>query len=177
MITIDQLLESVDLDFEPRFVTKDESGIITIWADKPSKDFASNTWIEQTDFVMINLIKLAEFENKYWQECIYEVPRKVDPKQELDEMIDKGISGLFYKKYGCWSCDFYPFCNNNVPPTEDDGETIDVERLVLERYSTVYRGIRFYFDNGDQLKAFCKIIESKVDAVNELKGAKNETQV
>ena len=35
MITIEQLLESVDLDFEPRWVTKDESGDITIFLHKP----------------------------------------------------------------------------------------------------------------------------------------------
>jgi hypothetical protein len=72
----------VDLDFEPRFVTKDKSGIITIWADKPSKDFASNAWIEQTEFVVIHLLKLANFENKDWTECIYEVPRKTTGKIE-----------------------------------------------------------------------------------------------
>ena len=172
LITIDQLLESVDLDFEPRFVTKDQVGMVWLWEKKPQA--VENWWGNTLSLKEIGgKIKISEFENKHWSECLYEVPRKVDPKQELDEMIDKGISGLFYKKYGCWSCDFYPFCNNNVPPTEDDGETIDVERLVLERYSTVYRGIRFYFDNGDQLKAFCKIVESKVDAVNELK-AKGE---
>ena len=82
MITIDQLLESVDLDFEPRWVTKDKSGTISIWADKPSKDFASNAWIEQTEFVVLHLIKLADFENKDWQECIYEVPRKTTGKIE-----------------------------------------------------------------------------------------------
>ena len=87
MITIDQLLESVDLDFEPRWVTKDESGIITIWADKPSKDFASNTWIEQTEFVVLHLIKLADFENKPWQECIYEVSRKTTGKIEKIKFI------------------------------------------------------------------------------------------
>jgi hypothetical protein len=83
MITIDQLLESVDLDFEPRFVTKDESGIITIWADKPSICLASNAWIEQTEFVVIHLLKLANFENKDWTECIYEVPLKPTRKIEL----------------------------------------------------------------------------------------------
>ena len=90
MITIDQLLESVDLDFEPRWVTKDESGIITIWADKPSKDFASNTWIEQTEFVVLHLIKLADFENKPWQECIYEVPRKTTGK--IEKLMSNGGS-------------------------------------------------------------------------------------
>ena len=93
MITIDQLLESVDLDFEPRFVTKDESGLITIWADKPSKDFANNMWIEQTKFVVLPRIKLAEFENKPWQECIYEVPRKTTGKIERLKMSEETYSG------------------------------------------------------------------------------------
>lgn len=173
MITIDQLLESVDLEFEPRFVTKDMNGYIEIWHTKP-RIIADGCWGNVGWRSGVSILKLSEFDGKDWTECIYEVSRKVDPKQELDEMIDRGISGLFYKKYGCWSCDFQPFSNHTPLPTEDNGETIDVERLAQERYSTVYRGIRFYFDNGDQLKAFCKIIESKVDAVNELKGAKNE---
>ena len=87
MITIDQLLESVDLDFEPRFVTKDKSGTISIWADKPSKDFASNAWLEQTEFVVLHLIKLAEFENKPWTECIYEVPRKTIGNEIEQKML------------------------------------------------------------------------------------------
>ena len=39
MITIDQLLESVDLDFEPRWVTKDENGTISFhsYETKPRK--------------------------------------------------------------------------------------------------------------------------------------------
>lgn len=90
MITIEQLLESVDLDFEPRWVTKDKSGIITIWADKPSKDFASNTWLEQTEFVVLLLIKLAEFENKDWQECIYEVQRKATGK--IEKLLEQKLT-------------------------------------------------------------------------------------
>ena len=90
LITICQLLESVDLDFEPRWVTKDESGIITIWADKPSKDFASNTWIEQTEFVVLHLIKLADFENKPWQECIYEVSRKTTGK--IEKLLEQKLT-------------------------------------------------------------------------------------
>ena len=34
LITIDQLLESVDLDFEPRFVTKNLYDDIEIWSKK-----------------------------------------------------------------------------------------------------------------------------------------------
>ena len=90
MITIAQLLESVDLDFEPRFVTKDKSGTISIWADKPSKDFASNAWLEQTEFVVLHLIKLAEFENKDWTECIYEVPRKTTGK--IEKLLEQKLT-------------------------------------------------------------------------------------
>ncbi len=80
MITIDQLLESVDLDFEPRWVTKDEDGRITIWKHSPK--VAISAWIPQhpafDDRLCIGKLKLAEFADKDWQECIYEVPRKVD---------------------------------------------------------------------------------------------------
>ena len=96
MITIDQLLESVDLDFEPRWVTKDPSGAIAIWAEKPERTAKHRVWIGQTDFVVIHRIKLAEFENKDWQECIYEVPRNdVDYKkiklgmEETGKQLDK----------------------------------------------------------------------------------------
>lgn len=82
MITIDQLLESVDLDFEPRWVTKDGDGAIYIWANKP--EIEKNIWdapleIRGTGF---GAIKLTEFHNKPWQECIYEVPRKTTGKIE-----------------------------------------------------------------------------------------------
>lgn len=128
MITIDQLLESVDLDFEPRFVTKDESGLITIWADKPSKDFASNVWIEQTEFVVLPRIKLAEFENKDWHECIYEVPQ------------------------------------NDV-----DYEKI---KLDMEETSKQLDKLSAQLDTIRELMTKKGLI--KVEAVNELKGAKNE---
>lgn len=87
MITIEQLLESVDLDFEPRFITKDESGLISIWDDKPSKDFASNVWIgRRTGFVVLPRIKLVDFTDKPWQECIYEVPQKVKIADKIEEL-------------------------------------------------------------------------------------------
>lgn len=82
MITIEQLLESVDLDFEPRFVTKDENELITIWAEKPLMCFERNRWDKPTEFVVLRFIKLAEFDGKDWTECIYEVPRKTTGKIE-----------------------------------------------------------------------------------------------
>jgi hypothetical protein len=77
MITIDQLLESVDLDFEPRWVTKDANGNISFFANSPIKwDFAWATRTIDEPMACINHLKLAEFSDKDWQECIYEVPRK-----------------------------------------------------------------------------------------------------
>lgn len=74
MITINQLLESVDLDFEPRWVTKDDNGTITIFAKHPECRFG--VWASHPKLQTFGRIKVAEFENKHWTECIYEVPRK-----------------------------------------------------------------------------------------------------
>lgn len=86
MITIDQLLESVDLDFEPRWVTKDNNGEIWIWNYKPVKDcnwhIQRNVPREFCGFFITNKIKLSDFENKDWTECIYEVPQKTTGKIE-----------------------------------------------------------------------------------------------
>lgn len=84
MITIDQLLESVDLDFEPRFVTRDMGKHIEFWSEKPKQGITS--WgfdIEGTILCSFDgRLKLAEFEGKDWTECIYEVPRKTTGKIE-----------------------------------------------------------------------------------------------
>ena len=82
MITIDQLLESVDLDFEPRWVTKDESGEICIWncCHKPEPDEEMWDGPIEGDYECFGKIKLAEFAVKDWQECIYEVLRKTMTK-------------------------------------------------------------------------------------------------
>ena len=83
MITIDQLLESVDLDFEPRFVTQDSNGRVTIWERKPECCSDILLWYRGnygTGFY--TGLKLAEFDGKDWTECIYEVPRKTTGKIE-----------------------------------------------------------------------------------------------
>ena len=51
MITIDQLLESVDLDFEPRWVTKDESGSICLYEHKPKKTKNVNVGLQSLLFM------------------------------------------------------------------------------------------------------------------------------
>lgn len=95
MITIDQLLESVDLDFEPRWVTKDQNGTVWLWEKKPQA--VENWWDNTLSLKEIGgKIKISEFENKDCQECIYEVPRKTTGKIERLEMqeISRGGENL-----------------------------------------------------------------------------------
>jgi hypothetical protein len=105
MISIDQLLESVDLDFEPRWVTKDESGDITIFLHKPIPEGWCAEWRgRETKYECLGRVKLAEFADKPWQECIYEVPRKTTGKIEqkmlaelerkLNAIVDAAIEAV-----------------------------------------------------------------------------------
>lgn len=94
MITIEQLLESVDLDFEPRFVTKDKSGDITMFLHKPIPEDWCEEWRgRETKYECLGRVKLAEFADKPWQECIYEVPRKTTGKIEKLEMQEISHGG------------------------------------------------------------------------------------
>lgn len=92
MISIDQLLESVDLDFEPRWVTKDKDGTITIFKNKPQKGYDVWTFVGKEVYFILNKLKLSNFDGKDWTECIYEVPRKTTgkiKKLECYELADK----------------------------------------------------------------------------------------
>ena len=82
MITIEQLLESVDLDFEPRFVTKSNNDHIDIFDAKPESTRSGIWWTNdiKRNFACIGYLKIAEFDGKPWNECIYEVPRKTTDK-------------------------------------------------------------------------------------------------
>ena len=90
MIIIEQLLESVDLNFEPRWVTKDEDGTVSIWEKKPERcdDFYRVDSDNVGEVVMCPKLKLSEFHNKNWTECIYEVPRKTTGNLKHIERID-----------------------------------------------------------------------------------------
>lgn len=119
MITIEQLLESVDLDFEPRWVTKDKNGDVYVWANKPELSrYGSDIWVCVGRHAEFEKLKLSVFENKPWTECIYEVPRWGNP----------------------------------------DGQIL---KLQEDSYYNVHLDV-------------LKTINELVDAVNELKGAKNE---
>ena len=102
MITIEQLLESVDLDFEPRWVTKDEDGNICICDfHKPEPDDAIWDLPIEANYDYFGKIKLAEFENKPWTECIYEVPRKTKGKIEkihIPDMDEVAESAMYSKE-------------------------------------------------------------------------------
>ena len=81
MITIEQLLESVDLDFEPRFVTKNDDGDVCMFEYIPEAVESAGQWITTVPsgyYASFGKIKLAEFDGKDWTECIYEVPKKAD---------------------------------------------------------------------------------------------------
>ena len=100
MITIEQLLESVDLDFEPRFVTKNLDGTVYIWKEEPM-------WQDDYWFTSSRVgrryagLKLAEFTNKYWVDCIYEVPRKTTGKIEkihIPDMDEVAESAMYSKE-------------------------------------------------------------------------------
>lgn len=104
MITIDQLLESVDLDFEPRFVTKDGNGDVYIFEDVPETYEQSKQWVTTvpaSGLAGYEGLKVAEFENKSWQECIYEVPRKTTGKIEkihIPDMDEVAESAMYSKE-------------------------------------------------------------------------------
>ena len=87
MITIDQLLESVDLDFEPRWVTKNKSGIVELWKTKPTKTDIGYWCNPPSRIIYFSRLKLAEFENKPWQKCIYEVPQKTTGNEDEQNML------------------------------------------------------------------------------------------
>lgn len=92
MITIDQLLESVD--FEPRWVTKDKAGLVMLWNKKPRQHSKWFIWILEksffNEFESCGHIKLAEFEGRDWTECIYEVPRKTTGDIKKIETMPRG---------------------------------------------------------------------------------------
>ena len=96
LITIEQLLESVDLDFEPRFVTKDKDGGITVFVCKPTIEPDEDYWSPNVyKHRLFGPIKLSEFDGKDWTECIYEVPRKVETTDKIEKLDGEFKAVLF----------------------------------------------------------------------------------
>ena len=153
MITIEQLLESVDLDFEPRWVTKDGDGEITIYAEKPIQERVENLWNNLTlEYKTFGTIKLAEFSDKDWKKCIYEVPRKTTEKIEK---LEVGYKDSF--KIKDWQ-DVARTVENKI------NEIVDVVNALIESNNV----------HEKQIDKLQMKLEPEKCAVNELKGAKNE---
>ena len=122
MITIEQLLESVDLDFEPGWVTKDEDGNVHICDfHKPEPDGVMWDLPIEANYDCFGKIKLAEFADKDWTECIYEVPRKTTGKIKKIDLPDKVyIDSL---------ADFCLVCNKII---KKQNEFVDVVNALIE---------------------------------------------
>lgn len=93
LITIEQLLEYMDLDFEPRWVTKDKNGAIWVWDYMPKTQFEK--WLtvnpQKNKGSLIGArLKISEFDGKDWTECIYEVPRKTTGEIKKIEIMPRG---------------------------------------------------------------------------------------
>ena len=145
MITIDQLLESVDLDFEPRFITKDGDEDVFIHKERPTVDIESECWDAGFKRKTIGPIKLAEFANKPWQECIYEVPQKTTGKIEK-LMLDGGS---------------YP----------DQRDFMYKINQIVDYVNALIESNNIHEKQIDKLQMK---LEPEKCAVNELKGANNE---
>lgn len=101
-------------------------------------------------------------------------------KAELDEYLAGGVSGNIYKLLGVTRVHFYPF---DYGYTDEEQELVDLvndksrldditdvsdlfsaieaaEGFIELQYSTVYKGMRFYFESGVALQHFCDIVES-----------------
>lgn len=88
---------------------------------------------------------------------------EITNRKQLKEFIDRGFTAEIYKLFGVFSCDFFPFENLMTSKEEENiGNWTDkeiAERLWKERISTVFNGVRFYFETHEQLKRFCEIAE------------------
>ena len=103
---------------------------------------------------------------------------EITNKIEMIDYIEQGISGDIYKKFGVYKVDFRPFEEkrtreyerlvdfaNGGESEEDDDDVISVTRedlsdAIQANISTVFHGMRFYFKNHEDLKKFCKIVET-----------------
>lgn len=197
MITIEQLLESVDLDFEPRWVTQDAAKHIEFWSEKPKVGIGS--WRFDVEGTILSSmpvrLKIAEFDGKDWTECIYEVPQKEELKDKIKIgtlYIDKSVT------FGDGDDDDVGVALEccEVPRKTDEYEQ-NLEKLRPADSDLVYRvklprkttgkiekltGLlpivngrrKIVFPSDVSQEDIISKLHEVIDAVNELKGAKNE---
>lgn len=90
-------------------------------------------------------------------------------RADLDEYLDGGVSGDLYRLMGVSACNFYPFSDTQTDteqalllvvesnPAEMTVTPDIIRELYREKYTAIYRGIKFYFENGRNLERFCVI--------------------
>jgi len=106
MITIKQFIESIVLDFEPRWVAKDQDGEVSVYGTRPSIEADEKFWSSGSDqWQNFGIIKLTEFENCPWEECLCELPRRTtwnefeqkklaELERKLNAIVDAAIEAV-----------------------------------------------------------------------------------
>ncbi|MFA7658799.1 MAG: hypothetical protein WCY19_05140 [Candidatus Gastranaerophilaceae bacterium] len=70
--------------------------------------------------------------------------------------------GELYSRFGITATHFMPFDNQSLENYGDAQGLTEEEYLQQIKnylYSTVYQGIRYFFETPEQLKEFCKMVE------------------
>lgn len=90
-INASQLLESVELDFKPKYIIKNEDGDICICSMKPVViDEYTSHWTNYGEYIVLERLVLTEFVGKEWYDCIYEIKKKKNIIQKLGKLNVSG---------------------------------------------------------------------------------------
>lgn len=84
----------------------------------------------------------------------------------------------FWEEFGCYSVDFYPFEDqqlNEHDPTRGLNESEYQDRIKEYFYSTVYQGIRYFFEEPACLQKFCEYIENLSERAERVSGEDNNS--
>jgi hypothetical protein len=65
--------------------------------------------------------------------------------------------GEMYPKFGIIATHFLPFDEVRERDLTDED---DIKDLLSYQLSTVYNGIRYFFETPEQLKVFCEMVEA-----------------
>lgn len=97
-------------------------------------------------------------------------------KSEFDKKIENGITAPICQEIGAYRIGFYPFELNQTAEEEELADNVRkakhdydeiittkgaVEMLLEERFTQVYKGIKYYFNNGHDLQKFCEMLEEQ----------------
>lgn len=76
-------------------------------------------------------------------------------RNEMKEYLGDGVEVKNIVSLGIFSSDFYPYDEEMIIKEAEEM----VEDFLKHRFSTVFQGIRYYFQTGAQLKEFCEIVD------------------